>query len=226
MPKSFLLRGAAFFFAALSPVFVCAQFQQPTDEELKMTSAPKAPDAAAVYLYREETTNENLRLQTFYARIKVLAEKGKDLATVKIPFVPDATKVDKVEGRTIHSDGTVIPLSVKPEDLVDFKSKYFREDTLVFTLPSVEVGSILEYRLQIRYNYGIRAPSWELPVPLFHPKGALRLQSGLSSRLALGRSWQNPRPPRGRGYASQCPGLGSEQQRPLHFGPYRRSAGS
>ncbi len=84
MPKSFLLRGAAFFFAALSPVFVCAQFQQPTDEELKMTSDPKAPGAAAVYLYREETTNDRmLRLQSIYARIKVLAEKGKELATVK-----------------------------------------------------------------------------------------------------------------------------------------------
>ena len=168
MPKSFLLRGAAFFFAALSPVFVCAQFQQPTDEELKMTADPKAPDAVAVYLYREETTNDRISTcRRFYARIKVLAEKGKDLATVKIPFVPDATKVDKVEGRTIHSDGSVIPLSVKPEDLVNFKSKSFQVDSLVFTLPSVEVGSILEYRLQIRYNYGIRAPSWELQSPYF-----------------------------------------------------------
>ena len=45
MTKSILLRGAALLFAAVSPVLVWAQFQQPTDEELKMTSDPKAPEA-------------------------------------------------------------------------------------------------------------------------------------------------------------------------------------
>jgi len=150
-------------FALASPIAAGAQFQQPTDEELKMTADPKAPGAAAVYLYREETNDEDKRLRTYYARIKVLTEKGKDLATIRTPFVPNVTKVDQVEGRTIHADGTVIPLTVKPEDLVDFKSKYFQEDTLVFTLPSVEVGSILEYRLQIENIYGLPPlPRWDL----------------------------------------------------------------
>ena len=33
-----------------SPALVRAQFQKPTNEELKMTDDPKAPGAAAVYL--------------------------------------------------------------------------------------------------------------------------------------------------------------------------------
>ena len=58
MTKSILLRGAVLFFAAVSPVIVCAQFQPPTDEELKMTADPKAPGAAAVYLDYVETAND------------------------------------------------------------------------------------------------------------------------------------------------------------------------
>jgi hypothetical protein len=157
------LRSTFLLLVAASPLVLRAQFQDPTPDELKMTSDPKAPGAAAVYLYREQTLNSNDgSVQTYYARIKVLTEKGKELATVKTPFNPEFTKVEHVEGRTIHSDGTVIPLSVKPEDLVDFKSKYFREDTMVFTLPSVEVGSILEYRLQINCGNRVIEPRWEL----------------------------------------------------------------
>jgi hypothetical protein len=158
------------FLILVWPLIVRAQFQAPTDEELKMTSDPKAPGAAAVYLYREETTNAGARLKAYYARIKVLTEKGKDLATVKIPFVRGFASVGKVEGRTIHSDGTVIPLNVKPEDLVSFKSKSFQEDTLVFTLPSVEVGSVLEYRLQTKFNNDVRPPTWDLQCPYFIAK--------------------------------------------------------
>ena len=170
--------------ALVTPIAVRAQFQQPTDEELKMTSDPKAPGAVAVYLDREETTDSDRRASTYYARIKVLAEKGKELATVKTPFVLGAAKVDKVEGRTIHADGTVIPLSVKPEDLMSVKSKYFQEDTMVFTLPSVEVGSILEYRLQIEYTYAAPLPRWELQYSYFIHKEHFFYDEGM-----MGHTW-------------------------------------
>jgi hypothetical protein len=39
---------------------------------------------------------------------------------------------------------------------------------MVFTLPSVEVGSILEYYLQIRYDDGaVSSPTWEIQQPYF-----------------------------------------------------------
>lgn len=139
-----------------------AQFQEPTPEELKMTADPKAPGAAAVYLDREENDDGNNLVETYYARIKVLTEKGKELATVRIPFDADSTKVDKVDGRTIHTDGTIIPLSVKPELFTDYKSKYYQEKTLVFTLPNAEVGSILEYQIKLKYSDMVLTPFWEL----------------------------------------------------------------
>jgi hypothetical protein len=154
--------------ALASPLVLRAQFQAPTDEELKMTSDPKAPGAAAIYLYREETTDDDLHFHTYYARIKVLAEKGKDLATVQIPYERGESKVKHIEGRTIHSDGTVIPLTVKPEDLVDIKTKHLQVNSIIFTLPSVEVGSILEYRLEVLYNEeSAVSPTWHLQQPYF-----------------------------------------------------------
>jgi hypothetical protein len=110
-----LVRHLPLLLALTSPALLLAQFQQPTDEELKMTADPKAPGAAAVYLNVEEVTNDNLHYQTFYARIKVLTEKGKELATVDVPpYLRGTSKITDIKGRTIHSDGTVIPLVGKP----------------------------------------------------------------------------------------------------------------
>jgi len=148
-----------------SPATLRAQFQQPTGEELKMTADSTAPGAAAVCLYHEEITDEPIHVHSFYERIKVLTEKGKELATVSIPYVPGADKVTKIEGRTIHADGTVFPLTVKPDDLVDFKAKNYQVHSVVFTLPSVEVGSILEYRY--RYSGSTFAPTWWIQQPYF-----------------------------------------------------------
>lgn len=45
------------------------QFQEPTAEELHMTSDPKAPGASAVYLYLEEKTDDAYHYHSYYARI-------------------------------------------------------------------------------------------------------------------------------------------------------------
>jgi hypothetical protein len=158
------LRGLVGFwvllFAMGSPALLLAQFQAPTQEELHMTADPQAPGASAVYLYREDFTDQPDSTRTFYERIKVLTEKGKELATVHIPYVPGSDKVADVQGRTIHADGTVVPLTDKPSDLVDLKTKGFQLNSLVFTLPSAEVGSILEYRVKLKYSDGPGVPTW------------------------------------------------------------------
>jgi hypothetical protein len=168
MSKSILLRGAALIFAALSPVLLFAQFQQPTDEELKMTADPKAPGAAAVYLDIEEIANDPMHYQSTYARIKVLSEKGKELATVELPYLKGSFKVADIKGRTIHPDGTIVPLTVKPEDLMVAKSGNEQVGKKVFSLPNVEIGSILEYSYQIQYSDDVySSPEWEIQRPYF-----------------------------------------------------------
>jgi len=157
-----------FLASVLLPAMLRAQFQEPTKEELQMTSDPKAPGAAAVYLNLEETTDDPLHFHSYYARIKVLQEKGKDLATVEIPYQHGDFKVTDIHARTIHADGTVIALEGKPEDLLTSKSGDKQFGRKVFTLPSVEVGSILEYRYDLRYDDNhYSSPYWQIQQPYF-----------------------------------------------------------
>lgn len=163
MRARLLLRFAVLLFLAISSVLASAQFQTPTDEELKMTSDPKSPGADAVYLYEEEIDNDPIHYQSIYERIKILSEKGKDLATVDLPYLRGDWKITDIKGRTIHSDGTIVPLEGKPEDLMTAKQGDLQLDRKVFTLPSVEVGSIIEYRYEIRYGDGsFSSPSWDI----------------------------------------------------------------
>jgi hypothetical protein len=165
--KVLLLLGMAL------PALLHAQFQQPTAEELKMTADPKAPGAAAVFLNVEEVADDQLHYRSFYARIKVLAEKGMELATVDIPYEHSNFKVTDIKARTIHADGTVIPLTGKPEDLLIAKTTARNGDLLqanqkVFNLPTVEVGSILEYSFQIHYgDEHVSSPFWQIQQPYF-----------------------------------------------------------
>jgi hypothetical protein len=173
MRISVFMRCLPLLLALTSPALLVAQFQQPTDEELKMTADPKAPGAAAVYLNVEEIANDPLHYRSVYIRIKVLQEKGKELATVEIPYEHTNFKITDIKARTIHSDGTVIPLVGKPEDLLVAKTstregEHLQVNRKVFTLPNFEVGSILEYKYQIEYGEGFSSsPHWEIQRPYF-----------------------------------------------------------
>ena len=151
-----------------SPALLRAQFQPPTDQELKMTDDPNAPGAAAVYLDREDVTDDANHFHSYFERIKVLTEKGKDLATIHIPYLHGYDTVNDIQGRTIHADGTIVPLNARPADLTDYKAKDFQVNSIVFTLPAVEVGSILEYRLKIREpDETFTQPTWDVQTPYF-----------------------------------------------------------
>ena len=204
-----VVRFGLFLLVAAGPLVSYGQFQPPTKEELSMTSDPKAPGAAAVYLYREETADDPHHFSTVYARIKVLTEAGKELATVHVTYqrnfvfhaagnnssrmgsgssnhwdAPDVshagedmpndtdsfnvrTEVTAIEGRTIHPDGTIVPLTGSPSDLLRVKKGRNQVNDLSFNLPSVEVGSILEYRYQVRYDRFNQAPEWQIQQPFF-----------------------------------------------------------
>jgi len=163
MRKLILLCGAVLFLAAQPPVLLRAQFQQPTEDELKMTADPMAPGADAAYLNIDEVSNDPMHYRSTYMRIKVLTEKGKELATVEVPYLKGPFKISDIKGRTIHPDGAVVPLTVKPEDLMVSKTGERQIAKMVFSLPDVTVGSILEYRYEIRYDDNLfSSPSWQL----------------------------------------------------------------
>jgi hypothetical protein len=169
---------------------VQGQFQEPTAEELHMTADPKAPGAPAVYLYLEERTDNAIHFHSYYARIKVLTEKGLEAATVRVPYERGPFEVAAIQGRTIHPDGSIVPLKAKPADLLTYKvgwpessgtaglqpngsvvtlktqpsdlvNGFHESREMVFTLPAVTVGSIVEYSLQVRSKEDtVSPPFW------------------------------------------------------------------
>ncbi|MGA2217447.1 MAG: DUF3857 domain-containing protein [Terracidiphilus sp.] len=178
-------------FGAAAPLVAFGQFQAPTQEELKMTSDPKNPGADAIILYREEIQDDDHNVHSYYDRIKVLTEKGKELATVQIAYqrhfsygdrtgerdaenrsndvdrISGHFEIAAVSGRTIHPDGIIVPLTATPADLMDVKKGENQINRVTINLPSVEVGSILEYRYQLRIDNRFVAtpPSWQVQQP-------------------------------------------------------------
>src|ERR1700734_522930 len=80
-----------------------AQWTAPTPEELSMTSQPEVPGAPAVYLYREETTQDDLHVFSIYVRLKVLTDKGKEYSNVELPYAAGegGVSISNIAGRTI-----------------------------------------------------------------------------------------------------------------------------
>jgi transglutaminase-like putative cysteine protease len=161
----------------VSHAWAADTFMKPTAEELKMTSLPGYPGAAAVVLYREEISEDDISVIKHYERIKVLTEEGKKYANVDLGFVTTSDNGDyrgndmslgEIVGRTIHPDGTIIPFTGKPYLKVLEKTQGMKVQSKVFTLPDVEVGSIIEYRYATRYtDHSALSPDWIIQGDLY-----------------------------------------------------------
>jgi hypothetical protein len=163
MRKCALFVSFGLLVAFMFPAAMVGQFQAPTDEELKMTADAKYPDAAAVILNVDDKTDDVLHYRSLYLRVKILKESAKDLATVRVPYIRGYNSIEGVMARTIHADGSIVPLNMKPADLMAVKQGEAELHEVTFNLPSVEVGSILEYYYQIRTpEHRFSVPYWEI----------------------------------------------------------------
>jgi transglutaminase-like putative cysteine protease len=133
--------------SALRPVTVSAGFQPVSPEELKMTGEPQAPGAAAVILYRQVDRDDNGRTsrEENYLRIKILTEEGRKHADIEIPFFKSEGNVVNIRARTIRPDGSIVNFDGKVFEKSLIKRSGFKYLAKTFTLPDVQVGSIIEY---------------------------------------------------------------------------------
>jgi len=173
-----------------SPALLPAQFQDATPQERQMTADPKAPGAAAVFLNVTEIADHSIGFHSLYVRIKILTEKAEDLATVEMPYEKDEDgyvyEVAAIQGRTIHPDGTVIPLKGKAADLLVSKAGEDKIARKVFTLPDVTVGSIIEYYYQLRYRYVWHYPPvWRIQRDYFVHKAHYMFTSNTDYNVGL-----------------------------------------
>ena len=147
---------------------VASDFPPVNPAELKITSLPSQPGAAAFILDHEEVSDDQLHYRSVYMRIKVLTEAGREQANVELPYNDRNFDIGAIHGRTIHSDGTIIPFEGKPFEKVIVKGKDLRYKVKTFTMPDVQVGSIIEYKYELRYgDEMLYEPHWILQENLF-----------------------------------------------------------
>ncbi len=163
-------------------------------EDLTMTSEPKAPGAPAIILYREVERNDGglTPHEDNYLRIKILTEEGRKFANVEIPSNKETSDVVWVQARTIKPDGSSLAFDGKMFEKTIMKVQGVRYVAKTFTLPDVQVGSIIEYRYTLDMGQRVSTTShWILSEQLFtrDAKFTLKPYQSLSSRHPVSLRW-------------------------------------
>jgi hypothetical protein len=130
-------------------------WQRVPKEDLALTDNPANPGSSAMILERQVYTDDGKRVETEWIRIKVFTELGRANADVEIPYSSKSTSIEGIRGRTVRPDGTEITFNGTVFDKVIAKYKRFRYEAKAFTLPSVEVGSVIEYSYTMRWKEGL-----------------------------------------------------------------------
>ena len=174
--KLFLRWFCAVVFAVFLSSVAKADDWPPIDPaDLAMKTFPQQPGAAAVILLREENDDDPLHFHATYKRIKILTEAGRDFGNVELPYYRGFYRIDSVTGRTIHADGSIVPFAGKPFDKTVDKGRGYKVNIKSFTMPDVQVGSIIEYRYSLRYNdNGFVAPVWTIQENLFQKRATFK----------------------------------------------------
>ncbi|HEV3420598.1 MAG TPA: DUF3857 domain-containing protein, partial [Candidatus Acidoferrum sp.] len=177
--------------AALRVQLVSAgdEWQPISQEELKMTSVPEAPGAPAVYLYRQVDRNDQESHEYNYVRIKILNEEGRKYADVEIPFFKESGDIRNIKARTIRPDGTIAGFDGKIYEKTIVKAKGLRYLAKTFTLPDVQVGSIIEYHYMKSWDQYIyfKTSRWLISDELFTKSAKFSLKQ--LSDYAIRWSW-------------------------------------
>ena len=190
--RVFVVGLLLFVVAALrraQPVGAGDEWQPISQEELKMTSVPEAPGAPAVYLYRQVDRDDQESHEYNYVRIKILTEEGRKYADVEIPFLKDNGDIRNIKARTIRPDGTTAAFEGKAYEKTIIKAKGLKYLAKTFTLPDVQVGSIIEYHYMKSWDQSIyfKTSRWVISDELFTKRAKFSLKQ--VSNFALRWSW-------------------------------------
>ena len=201
---------SAVFFLTLTAPFARADWPPIDPADLAMRGIPQQPGAPAVILLRDEKDNDLLHFHSTYERIKILTEAGRDrYSDVELPYNRRSFTIDSIGGRTIHADGSIVNFEGKAFDKTVGKGRGFRYQIKAFTMPNVQVGSIIEFRYSVRYDdHSYYAPEWEVQEELFQKKADFEFLPfqfnsssttlvGVHDRTVDGVSWTSYIPDKG-----------------------------
>lgn len=160
-----------------------------------MTSEPQAPGAPAIILYRQLDRDDNGRTSHEYnfVRIKILTEDGRKYADVEIPFFKQNEDIHGFRARSVRPDGSSAGFDGKIFEKTIVKAKGMKYLAKTFTLPDVQVGSVIEYsytrNFAERYVFDSH---WVLSDELFTRKAVFSLRPYTSdySNMHVRYVWQ------------------------------------
>jgi hypothetical protein len=169
-------------------------FQPVSSDELQLKSEPHAPGAPAIILFRQVDRDDNGRTshEDNYFRIKILTEEGRKYGNVEVPFVKGRQDVVGVRARTIRPDGSIVEFAGQAFDKELVKGRGLKYLAKTFTLPEVQVGSIIEYYYTTDLGeYMLFDSHWILSDELFTKKARFSLKpyNGTYQTFSLRWSW-------------------------------------
>ena len=185
-----ILVSAALLFRPFLPTTSGDDWQPIDPADLKMTSEPKAPGAPAIYLYRQVDRDDQSGRETQYYRIKIFTEEGRKQANVEIPFLKGVEQVNNIKARTIRPDGSIANFDGKVYEKTIVKARGVKYLAKTFTLPDVQVGSIIEYKyIDSWSNELIYDSHWIISSDLYTKRARFSLKP--YTNFALRWSWHN-----------------------------------
>ncbi len=150
------------------------KFGKPSPEELAMTAYPPDTSAVALILYRTGVTKYKYQNNEFSTeteisvKIKILKPEGVHYADVSLPYyVPEKSpdskeKIYDVEAYSYNlENGKTVRKATGKEFIVrERRNEYYMQ--LKFSVPSVQVGTVIEYTYKHSSDFFHRIENWEM----------------------------------------------------------------
>ena len=123
-------------------------------EDLKMKSYELDKEANAVVLgqtvYAKYDFVEGMMIYNYHIRIKILSKAGSDQATIELPYYSHnrTERINSIKAITATlKNGKIVKTKLTKKDIFKEKVNEFVSQKK-FTMPAVEVGSIIEYKYE------------------------------------------------------------------------------
>ncbi|HEX4953609.1 MAG TPA: DUF3857 domain-containing protein [Thermoanaerobaculia bacterium] len=178
--------------ATLTPTaaWAASPFAPVTEAERALKTVPGHPNAPAVVLFKkgdfrmlDPARGDQSSSLEVAVRLKILSAEGvKQFGEVAVPH-SRFFRLKDFRGRTVLPDGRELPLDEKSIfERTSSKSRRFYVTTATF--PSLEVGAILDYRYQIRFDtiYYLEPWVFQDDVPVLHSEIVYHVPSEISAR--------------------------------------------
>lgn len=155
-------------------------------DELALKDDPEAAGAPAIILYREYVADDVNRFVAEYVRMKVLTEAGKKYGDIEIPYFDDVFSIDGIEARTTRPDGTSVIFHGDIHDKVLVRGRGLKLLAKTFSLPEVQVGSVVEYRYRmVRKANFLMSHHWQVQADLYTRRAHFELRPATPPGAAL-----------------------------------------